>query len=404
MDHELPEDREHSPIGASAAGRYLNCPASVKASHKIEDPGSIWTEEGTVAHHIAEQCLERDEDAWEYLGDGYGAVTVDQEMADAVQMYLDHCRTLMVVDNCQTFLEERFSVDTVHPLLFGTVDFAALHWIDRRLHVVDFKYGAGIAIDATENPQGRIYALGVIAELNLRRQFPFHDENGNTQKIEPIQDVTITIVQPRAYHEDGSIRSETLSLSELNDWEFDVLIPGIEKVKQGDEFNSGPWCRFCPNKPHCEQLKVDVLPLWHSMFDVNPNQVTDEQLSEFLSTRERYSMLDKAMVAEATRRLSKGVDIEGFKLVQSRTDRQWKSGADEMAELIWGDHDDLFKPRVFKSPAQIEKLGKNAKDFVKNWSFKPQGGFTIAPEDDNRSAVVRNAKDIFGSVQIDEET
>jgi hypothetical protein len=31
---------------------------------------------------------------------------------------------------------------------------------DKRLHIIDFKYGQGVLVDAVENPQMMLYALG----------------------------------------------------------------------------------------------------------------------------------------------------------------------------------------------------------------------------------------------------
>jgi len=47
----------HSPIGASSAERWINCPASVRLSEGCKKPAGIYAEEGTAAHSLCEECL-----------------------------------------------------------------------------------------------------------------------------------------------------------------------------------------------------------------------------------------------------------------------------------------------------------------------------------------------------------
>ena len=62
----------HSPLGASSAERWMNCPGSVRL------PGGAWMEpdeapeyqtRGTSAHELAALCLTRSCDTWELMGE-----------------------------------------------------------------------------------------------------------------------------------------------------------------------------------------------------------------------------------------------------------------------------------------------------------------------------------------------
>ncbi len=393
----------HSPIGPSSAHRYLKCPASVQASHNIPDESSPLAMEGTAAHELCEQCLLDGTDAWEHAGEQIGVedhngelvmFDVDDDMIAGVQMFLDYCRPFgpdRDAGTTQWTSETRVVADSVHPLLSGRVDFNAVHFDSRELHVVDFKYGAGIVVEATGNPQGRIYALGTIDDLLLKLPYPAGTDNRPV-----VETIHITIVQPRAHHMDGPIRTEVISIYDLNGWVNDVLKPGIEAVKYDTEnFQSGSWCRFCPRRATCIQLAVDVMgPIDAISEGITAKDLDTETIQEFLAIKERFGILEKAISKEALNRITSGTKIAGYKLAKTNSHRVWKRDAQDAFDLMYED-DECFEPRKLKSPAQLEKMSPHLKEFAKEHAFKPEGGFTIVPEDDNREGISRDAADIF---------
>lgn len=60
IDHTT---RAHAALSASASHRWLMCPPSVKLSGQFADKPSVYAEEGTYLHELAEMKLHR------YLGD-----------------------------------------------------------------------------------------------------------------------------------------------------------------------------------------------------------------------------------------------------------------------------------------------------------------------------------------------
>lgn len=363
----------HSPIGASAAHRYINCPGSVAKSIGIHEEESEYALEGTIAHEVAEYCLKNQEDAWEHLNDG-----VPQEMVEAVQIYLDYCRNLFdsSSEDPDAYIEEPVCASSVHELLYGTCDFAVVS--PNIVTVVDFKYGAGIAVDAVGNPQGRIYARGLIDRLEIR---PRH--------------IQIVIVQPRAVHTDGPIREEWLTLEELTTWENEVLKPALKAVDAKKPLVvPGDHCRFCPSRSRCEEL-ANSIHIDEEIMAEKPESFSDEELGRVLEKATRVQILVKALKSEALKRMLNGKQVPGQKLVKNKSDRVFKDGALEMADIMFGD--DAWAPKKLKSPAQMEKL-VDGKDFVSEWAYKPDTGLTIAPESDKREAVSRHAKDVFKDV------
>jgi len=86
---------KHSIISASGSNRWLECPGSIDLSRGIPDTSSEAADEGTAAHTLAERCLLQNKNAAEFRGqtitvkDSGRAFIVDEEMAEAVQLYID---------------------------------------------------------------------------------------------------------------------------------------------------------------------------------------------------------------------------------------------------------------------------------------------------------------------------
>ena len=164
---------EHSLIGASSISRILACPGSFELSQQITTPGrtSFWAAQGTVAHKLAEEALTEGYDPIRELGsviavDGH-EITVDQEMVDAVRVYMDVVRN---GGRGRTYfaLERRVSLDgywleNERPPVsaFGTADALIYRYEQEHLDVIDLKYGSGVHVPA-DSPQLFYYAAGAL--------------------------------------------------------------------------------------------------------------------------------------------------------------------------------------------------------------------------------------------------
>jgi|ERR1700721_2012179 len=360
----------HSPLGASAAERWLNCPGSVSLLKHLnlgQTDEEDYQKEGTQAHEVAAQCLRNSWDAWES-----GA---DAEMADAVQVYLDVCRPFTQIPHARVYIEEHLT-SASHALMYGTVDFASV--ADSLLNIVDFKYGQGVNVDVEENPQLMYYAYLVLGR---------HPD---------VRRVVLRVVQPRIDYADPVKRWETTA-QHITEWVETQLLPTMRAIGAGaeDQLDAGEWCRFCPAKLVC--------PLMTGMFGAAV--VADPKVLVNLSDTEvgrNYVLVSvvkmylKALEADVFRRLSSGHLVPGAKLVQKKADRVWKEGAEDALRLGIA-APELYDPATLKSPAQVEALGVWAKGLVKEWAYKPDTGLTAALTTDKRIGVkLKSATEAFG--------
>lgn len=406
IDHT---QRGHSPLGASGAERWMNCPGSVSLIKRLrgdldkmdmppeDDPD--YRREGTAMHEAAEHCLRQGLDTWEIVGQEFNRTVIDAPMADAIQVYVDICRVDM---DRSTWHQIEFPVSSpVHPDFCGTADFTAFivegpalprlmsepqpdtSW----LLVRDLKGGEGIVVEPEDNAQLKYYAFGVIDGWERQIGTILH----------PDIKVRLSIAQPRAFHESGeSVREWDTTVGEIKAWVKAELLPAMANAEVDGTLDAGPWCRFCPAKLICPML----VGLARAAATANPGEVvsySDENIGRSYQHVQAIKFYLKALEEEAFRRANheQRPGFEGLiKLVPKKSNRVWSVGASAI-KAKFGD-DAMTKPEV-KSPAELEKLSPEAKAFVKEHAYHPQTGYTIALWEDRRPAViVRKTEEVFG--------
>ena len=364
MDQELPV---HSPLGASSAERWMNCPGSVALIEALDLPPSDepeYRKEGTAAHEAIAHCLRSGCDAWEVIGDKFYNTEVTVEMGDAIQVYLDAVRPLMV-PHATVLIEHRIS-SADHPLFYGTVDCATI--ADSLLTVSDFKYGQGVVVDVEDNAQLKYYAYGILMD---------HPD---------VRRVVLRIVQPRVTFREPVQRWECAA-EDIIEWAQKKLLPAMEATALDHTLLPGDHCRFCPAKLVCPVLTN----LFKAATLADPKtvvQLTDEQIALDYPKAAVVKMYLKALEEETLRRLVGGQmkDNGVVKLVNKKANRVWKAEAPALFQERFGDK--AMNPAELKSPAEMEKIDSTAKKLVHEYAFTPQSGYTVALADDKRPGVV----------------
>ena len=375
----------HAKLGASNAHGWLVCAGSVAAEDGLADKTSSFAEEGTRAHEMAEQCLaiahnypeHVDFDDWpryaqikseEYLSH----VVDDTEMGGHVSMYVEYVNRL--IGDCDVYaIEQRVDYSDWVEGGFGTAD--AVIVTDNVLHVCDLKFGMGVRVDAEENPQGMLYALGAYAKYSQEHT---------------IGVVRISIIQPRLDH--------------ISEWEISVerLLRWAEWVSQRAEATQDPdaervpgekQCRFCKAKATCAALMDYTEAVIMANFDdldgvPKANTLSDAALRKALDAKGLIEGWLSAVETVVKERLEGGDGFPGYKLVEGRSQRRWSN--EKAAEAVLVDlvgQDKAFAVKLI-SPSQAEKvLGKVRKEDIADLITKPSGAPTLAPESDKRPAV-----------------
>lgn len=319
--------REHAALGASSCYRWWNCPGSLnlaehlRATTGLSDVSSVYAQEGTDAHTLAHLCLLKGQDALEYIDRQVNERIVDDEMATAVQVYLDLCYKLTKLPNVECMTEKKFNLKALNPPgpMFGTSDFVAIDRAGKKITIVDLKYGKGINVEAVNNPQLKYYALGVICALSNI----------------PITTIEAIIVQPRGNGD--PIKSVTYKVSELFDWHVELMEHAAATRKPDAPLKAGSWCRFCPCSGSCVTQAAAAHEAAQIEFSADVKDVeiippvklpelrlfTPQQLGQI---KAGFPMLKQFMesVDEALKLyVHQGEKGTGWKLIPGEGNRQW---------------------------------------------------------------------------------
>lgn len=249
--------KAHAKFSASGSERWLNCQGSIHLSSLAPEPvESKYAIEGTRAHEVVELLMREyiadrgpESFAWS-LRKKYPKAMIEH----ALSFIEDVDQRVQEAVEPEVLAETRVNLEFVEPGMFGTVDAAIVEKFGR-LTVIDYKYGAGIWVDAEENSQLIYYALG-IAHL--------YDYD--------FSEVMIVVNQPRAYDKKGPIREWLMPIKDLKAWakKFKLGVKAckeVDKKKIEKHLRSGDWCKFCPAENICPEISNRALRKAQDDFD-----------------------------------------------------------------------------------------------------------------------------------------
>lgn len=414
LDHA---HRGHSLLGASRAKMWLNCPPSARLNDQVPGKPSSYAEEGTAAHELGEYKIRHG-----YLHDPMQKPQSEyytEEIDQATEIYADFVIT--TIEDMKrsgipplVLVEEKLDFSHIAPEGYGTGDIVLVgKTADGRglIHVVDYKNGKGVFVDADHNPQMMLYALGALAAYGY---------------ILPIELIRMTIVQPRL----DNISTCEMPVEELTAW-GESIKPIAKLAYEGKgEQKCGEWCRFCNAKPMCQACKDEALALARDEFldlDADTAPLTEEtdatapygtdstaptfkqpglvslsDLAAVLPILNRIASWIEAVFAFlSSEAINHGVTIPGYKVVEGRSKRVFTDTKAVINAATAEGYTDIYR-RELISLADFEKMmgKKRFAEILGDYVAKPPGKLALVPESDPRPAVdLATAADEFEALE-----
>lgn len=317
-------------IRGSSMARFMSCNGHLSFSN-LKEEESDYAKEGTAAHEYLEQLFK----GGPTIAQASNGVQIDDDMRAFAEKYVS-----IIPPHAFSEVEINFNVATGLDVK-GHVDY---HWIDRAtntLYVMDYKYGHRL-VEVENNWQLMTYAIGLL----------FMYSTVNFDKI------VLMIVQPRAHHMDGPVRTTNTTVAELEQ-KYNLIRTQAEKYLAGPTLVTSSSCRYCPAaKEACPAFNT----AFHNAIDdvksfTIPDSIGNESLAQMLKTYERiediFKIKSDALKDLAKERLLSNEIIPGYAAVKQYGHRKWvKDLKPETFKAMTGF--DMTKT-VNKSPADMEK-------------------------------------------------
>ena len=323
----------HAKLSPSAADRWMVCPGSVHLIdvRNITSKGGDAANRGTAIHTLSEKALKDNVPCIGFLGTKLEGIKITQEMADIAQVYVDY----ITAAKGDKFYEQKVSVDELIPDCWGTAD--SIICRPEKLTVADLKSGSGFRIEAVDNKQLLIYALGAYFKYDWIYDF---------------KEITMVIIQPPL----DNISTWTISVDELMAFKQDLLDAKLRIDYQKDLFvMTAKGCQWCPAKFVCPEH----LDIANRTAQIDFKAKIPDDLSYWLEKLPILKGFISAVEEVAYEKLVSGAVIDGFALGKAARRRSW-TDEDEVIDFVQS-HGlaSTFIKEVLISPAQVDKLVLN---------------------------------------------
>lgn len=332
---------------------------------------SSYADEGTLAHKIAEFRIKEIAFGID-LSAMINPLKLDALFTEEMMGFVDDYATFVVErvkaapPGALLVQEHRLNYHEFVPEGFGTLDNGIP--APGVLEIIDLKYGKGVPVDAYENEQLMIYALGMLLDYDI---------------LFDIEKVKMTIYQPRI----DNISTYEMSREDLYIWANQVLKPVAKIAFAGmGELIPGDHCRFCKVAPVCEANAKMNLALAAKEFDLT-GIITDEQVVKVLLKADSMEKWIKSVKAHALRMALEGYKWPGMKIVQGRSVRKYGDTDAIVKGLVdAGYSEEKMLTKKLLAMTHLKKIVSKLhfEQYVDPYLIKPPGKPALVPADDKR--------------------
>ena len=376
----------------SSAPKFRFCAGSVQMQEMFpETESKPSAEQGTACHEIGAKVLIEYIMGgskilpFDYIGEiTSNGVMFEEAMADAVDMYVDEilraCNEGGLLQVLQ--VEQHIKIPQVHDTESeGTPDCWVYNRQEHTLDLWDLKYGHGI-IEAAWNWQLINYAIGIANKLAT---------NGiKTSNMT----INLHIVQPRAFHIDGPIRTWKIMGSDLVGYTKILVNQGALALAPNPPTKAGPHCKHCTALFVCQAANQTAMNAIDVAGEMVVEVIPPEQLKLHRDTLQRgKDAIDERLESingQIEGCLSQRVTVAGLALDAPKQGKlEWTKSHEEILTLGTLFGVDLSKNSV-KTPTQCKKLIDES--VIKGYAVRKPGKTIIVNSNETKAARVFGKK------------
>jgi len=379
---------EHSRFGGSRIAVVMACAgfnnATLEHDLSVDDLSldQESAELGRAAHEASEHCLKLGFAPTDLIGQTFNNHTVDEVMAENITVYTNHIRALRSrYPNAKSLIEAKLLMSSVAPDVWSWADHLMI--AGDTLFIDDLKYGF-VVVNEEDNAQCAHYGVSALDTFKLWFK---------------IKRVVCTIVQPRADHVQGSVRSVEYTIEQMNEWR-DKFVKAISTARDKDaKRTAGTHCRYCPARATCRPRMIQTV--FKASLDKPLNTASDEELEALLREIPAIRKHLEA-VEEHTTLLARGGKLfRDFKLVKSRVKAvvNDEPALVRLAEEKGLKKEDLYHPGKMKGKTALKPTLSKVGIDVNEHFTTPVSNTQLVPITHSSTAVSRTARGVFKPIK-----
>lgn len=361
----------HRPYGGSSAHRTIGCPGWLKKSQNLppKPPGAAAVE-GSMHHQVMEHAIRATLTPEDFVGMVYAEPGTDitriYEADDVALTNIAFHATHKLLDDLDIdIIEVEPFVQLVPGVAGGSIDLLGLSSDEKTLLIADYKFGS-VAVPVKESPNLALYGVSA-------RQDSF-----TADLFDKVEKIVFAIIQPRVK---GVVKTWETTPAFLDSFERQ-----FKQAMKLDHISPGSHCRYCPAEPYCEAKRTQVMAA---------NLLSAKEQGELNAAAAMVEEIDawvKAVKEEIYLQMTRGVPVNGWKVVQKRPTTKWadEPGARAFLKSKRIAVKAIVKPAAILTPIQVAAiLKKKGREYdLSNFIVSESSGTTIAVEDDQREAVI----------------
>lgn len=364
---------QKSTLPPHAAGVWVPCPGSIALTEKfprlpLSDDQNESRREGRAFHELAEIMLRAKIPS---MPDMVGimsshGIPYSDEMHEAAELYVGD--VLREAGDVEPRIEHRVDMPNIIGGMYGYLDVSIFK--DRTNFVIyDAKYGHKY-VEVFENWQLLTYAAAICREWGV-----------NVLDY-PDMCVTLRIVQPRSYHNDGPIRDWVVPIKDLYEYEKKIKQSATEAMSNNPTCHTGTHCGNCDAARACGALAAANYAIVDYVTDTQGLELNGANLSIEYKKLSQFKKLLEARLDDLETQLTHAVQngetglLHTGEMGYGRV--KWDKPAAEIIALasMYGVSAIKTSEPQLITPAQLIKKGVDA-SVIKEYSVKPKTGVKL---------------------------
>jgi hypothetical protein len=295
---------------------------------------------------------------------------ITKEMADYVDDYVKFVRERATGKSLHIECKLAIGHITGEDGATGTSDVVIIDIPNKTIEVIDLKFGMGVRVDADDNPQLQLYALGALEEYSLVSDFERVGMVIHMPRLNHVSEWEIPVSELLTFGDRASEAAGHAQLAQSLDMtdHDDDLVKGF--------FTPGEkQCRFCKAKAVCPALRAEVTDIVGSaatLEDFTPQVVDSQTGDNYLPmAMAKVGMVEdwcKAVRAEVERRLLAGQTVDGYKLVEGRRgNRAWsdEGAVEQLFKSFRLRQEEMYDFKLISATKAEKLLKENPKRWAK---------------------------------------